>query len=335
MQIYSYFLLCTNNFANFAIDKQRHYPIEMAEFSIHTLGCGSAKPTLRHQPSCTVVDFHDTLYMIDCGEGAQTALLKARLKTSRLRHIFLTHLHGDHVLGLPGLLSTLALGGTGGKLTIHTFEEGVKILREILDFFARELSYEIDFHIIKAEDAVILETPSLTVRTVRLSHRVPTVGYVFEEKPKLRHIKRDMIDFHQIPYSQINRIKAGEDFVKPDGSVVPNHMLTTAPSPSKSYAHISDTIYLPQIAEKIGPVDLLFHETTYQEAHSREAKQRFHSTARHAASIAREAGARYLLTGHYSSRYKNDTGFKTEAESVFPNVILNNEGLTVDLTHLT
>lgn len=306
----------------------------MAEFSVHTLGCGSAKPTLRHQPSCTVIDHHDTLYMVDCGEGAQRAFQQARLKMPRLRHIFLTHLHGDHVLGLPGLVSTLALGGTGGKLTIHTFAEGEKILRQIFDFFAHELTYDLDFNIIKPEDAVILDTPSLTVRTVKLDHRIPTVGFIFEEKPKPRHIRRDMIDFHQVPQWQIRAIKEGADFVKPDGTVIPNAVLTSDASPSLSYAHISDTKYIPGLAEKIGPVDLLFHETTYLDCNEADAVARFHSTARQAAAVARDAGAKALLTGHYSSRYKDDTPFKTEAEEVFPNVILNREGLVTDLTKL-
>ena len=222
----------------------------MPGFKIHCLGCGSAKPTPRHQPSCTVVEHNDTLYMIDCGEGAQRSFQMKRLRFSRLRHIFLTHLHGDHVLGLPGLVSTLALGNTGGKLTIHTFSEGERILRGILDFFAPELSYDLEFNIIKPTDALILETSSLTVRTVRLIHRAPCVGFIFEEKPKTRHIVRDMIDFHGVPVWQINRIKAGEDFIKPDGTVVPNRILTSEADPSHSYAHIGDTIYMPQLQRK-------------------------------------------------------------------------------------
>lgn len=306
----------------------------MAEFSIHTLGCGSAKPTLRHQPSSTVVDHRDTLYMVDCGEGAQRQFQAQRLKFSRLRHIFLTHLHGDHVLGLPGLLSSLSLGSQGGRITVHTFADGIDILRRILDYFARELSFELEFHEIKPEDALILDTPSMTVRTVRLEHRVPCVGYVFEEKPKPRHIIRDMVDFHGVPYSMMNRIKLGEDFVKPDGTVVPNSRLTTDADRSLSYAHMSDTIYMPTLAEKIGPVDLLFHETTYLDCNEAEAKARFHCTARQAATVARDAGARALLTGHYSSRYKDDEGFRREAETIFPRVILNREGLVTDLTRL-
>ena len=306
----------------------------MDKFIIHTLGCGSAKPTIKHQPSCTVIDYRDNLFMIDCGEGAQRAFQQARLKFSRLGHIFLTHLHGDHVLGLPGLLSTLALGSTGGKITVHTFADGEKILRQILDFFAKDLSFDLEFNIIKPEDAVILETSSLTVRTVRLHHRVPAVGYIFEEKPKLRHIRREMIDYHCVPVAKIHDIKEGADFVKPDSTVIPNAMLTSEADRSLSYAHISDTIYMPELAKKIGPVDLLFHETTYLDEHKAEAKARFHSTARQAAMIAREAGAKTLLTGHYSSRYKDESRFVTEASEIFPRVLLNHEGLKLDIRSL-
>lgn len=303
----------------------------MSTFTIHTLGCGSAKPTVKHLPSCTVIDHRGTLFMIDCGEGAQRSFQQARLKFSRLRHIFLTHLHGDHVLGLPGLLSSLALGNEGGSITIHTFAEGERILRTILDFFAKDLSFELKFNIIRPEDTQILETPSLSVRTIKLHHRVPCVGYVFEEKAKLRHINREMIDYHNVPVYKIRGIKEGDDYVTPEGIIVPNDRLTTAADPALSYAHIGDTIYMPEIAEKIGPVDVLYHETTYLEEHSAEAKNRFHTTARQAAMIARDSGAKTLLTGHYSSRYKNDNLFAEEARSIFPNVILNKEGLALPL----
>lgn len=296
-------------------------------FEIHTLGCGSAKPTTRHLPSSSVINHRGNLMMVDCGEGAQRQFMFQRLKFNRLGHIFLTHLHGDHVLGLPGLLSTMSLGQQGGTLTVHTFEEGAEILRRILGFFARERTYDLEFNIIKPEEEIILETNSLSVRTIPLNHRIPTVGYVFEEKPSLRHINPDMIAFHQIPFSWINRIKAGEDYIRPDGTVIPNAVLTRDPEPPRSYAHISDTAYMPEIAEKIGPVDLLFHETTYLEEHAADATARFHSTARQAARTAFQAGAKKLLTGHYSSRYKDETRFVQEAEELFPNVILNREGL--------
>lgn len=269
--------------------------------------------------------------MIDCGEGAQLAFMRQRLSFSKLRHIFLTHLHGDHVLGLPGLVSTLALSGNGGELTVHTFEEGAQQLKQIIDYFCRDTPFKLDFNIIRPEEKVIFETKSLTVRTIPLDHRVATVGYVFEEKPKQRHINPEMTSFHQVPIAMMKRLKEGEDFVKPDGTVIPNSWLTTDADPSLSYAHISDTAYMPEIASKIGPVDLLFHETTYLEDLVKDAKERGHSTARQAAMVARDAGVKQLLTGHYSSRYNDDTPFLKEAQDIFPNVILNKEGLKINL----
>lgn len=301
----------------------------MEKFEINILGCGSAKPSVAHDPSSTVVNFRDNLFMVDCGEGAQKQFQRMGLRFSRLRHIFLTHLHGDHVFGLPGLIGTLALSGIEGDITIHTFEEGRSVLSSIFDYFNRGLPIDVKFNVIRQEEAVIYETPSLQIRTVPLDHRVPAVGYVFEEKPRLRHINRSMCDFHGVPVYAFNRIKAGEDFVKSDGTVVPNASLTTDPTPSRSYAHISDTAYMPSLAEKVKGVDLLFHETTYLSDHLAQAKERGHSTAAQAAMVARDAGVGRLLTGHYSSRYRDDSMFLAEAGTIFPDVILGREGLVV------
>lgn len=301
------------------------------KFEINVLGCGSAKPSPVHNPSCTVVNFRDNLFMIDCGEGAQKELQRQRLKIPRLNHIFLTHLHGDHVFGLPGLLGTMALSGLEGDITIHTFEDGKRILSSIFDYFNRGLPIDVKFNVVRPEEAVVFENASLIVRTVPLRHKIPAVGYIFEEKQGQRHIDRAMCDFHEVPVWAFNKIKAGEDFIKPDGTVIPNAMMTKDPTPTRSYAHISDTSYMPELASKIEGVDLLFHETTYLSQDSDKAKERGHSTAAEAAKVALEANAGLLLTGHYSSRYKDDNLFLEEAREVFPNVILGKEGLRLSL----
>lgn len=303
--------------------------MQMTTFNVNILGCGSAKPSPAHNPSCTVVNFRENLFMVDCGEGAQKEFQRQRLKLPRLNHIFLTHLHGDHVFGLPGLIGTMALSGLEGDITIHTFEDGKQILTSIFDYFNRGLPIEVKFNVIKPEEAVVFENNSLRIRTVPLRHKIPAVGYIFEEKPGLRHINRQMCDFHGVPTWAYNNIKAGADFTKPDGSIVANSVLTSEPDPPRSYAHISDTAYIPNLAEKIKGVDLLFHETTYLTQDSDKAKERGHSTAAQAAQVAKDAKAGRLLTGHYSSRYRNDNLIVEEAKGIFPNVILGKEGMSI------
>lgn len=302
------------------------------DFQIHCLGCGSAKPTRRHQPSCTVVQHHENLYMVDCGEGAQREFARQGLKLSRLNHIFITHLHGDHVFGLFGLMGTLALQSKEGHITIHTFKDGKEIIEKVLNYFSRETPYEIRYNILDpTKEEIALDTGKLRVRTVPLHHKIPCVGYVFEEYPKLRHINREMCDFHGVPVYRMNDLRQGADFEKPDGTIIPNHLLTTDATPSKSYAHMGDTSYFPELASKIGPVDLLYHESTYLNRDEPSAAERGHSTARQAALIARNAGVKKLLLGHYSSRYKDEQEFAKEALEVFPNVVLANEGTVVDV----
>ncbi|MDE5773206.1 MAG: ribonuclease Z [Muribaculaceae bacterium] len=303
-----------------------------SDFQIHTLGCGSAKPTVRHQPSSTVVEHRGNLFMVDCGEGAQRTFQMARLKFSRLSHIFLTHLHGDHVFGLPGLVGTLGLLQTGGSLTIHTFADGQKILSQIFKYFDRDPSFEIKWNILDPKkEETALETKSMRVRTIPLRHKVPAVGYVFEEKPSQRHLNREMADFYGVPTYMFNNLKAGMDYITPEGVTIPNARLTFDPTPPRSYAHISDTAYMPELASKIENVSLLYHETTYLEEHINDAMARGHSTARQAAMTARDAHVGALLTGHYSSRYKDEQAFVTEASEVFPHVILNHEGLVTPI----
>lgn len=304
----------------------------MADFKVNILGCGSATPSLRHMPSCQVVDHRDRLMMVDCGEGAQLAMRRMRLKYSRLNNIFISHLHGDHCLGLPGLLSTMALHDIEGTVTVHTFAEGAELFERIINFFCRERSYDLRFNIIKPERAVIYEDKSLTVETFPLYHRVPCVGYIFREKPKLRHINREMVDFYKVPVAMMHSIKEGADFVLPDGTVVANERLTTPAEPAYSYAYCSDTVYNPLVAEAVKGVDVVYHEATYTDGDAEKARQRGHSTAGEAAKIALEAGAKKLIIGHYSKSYADESGHIADACRIFPDTIAANEDLTIDIS---
>lgn len=311
----------------------------MANFRINILGCGSATPSLRHLPSSQVIDFRDKLMMVDCGEGAQLGMRRMRLKYSRLNNIFISHLHGDHCLGLPGLLSTLSLHEMGGSVTVHTTEDGARMFRQMMDFFCRERSYDLKFNIITPEPGVIYEDKSLTVETFPLYHRVPCNGFIFREKPKLRHLRRDMIDFFNVPVAQRHAIKEGADFVTESGDVIPNERLTTPAEHSVSYAYCSDTLYDHRVAEAVRGVDVIYHEATYIDADMAKAHQRGHATASEAARIAVEAGAKQLILGHYSKSYLNEDAHLAEAQAVAtalagdnaPQVILANEGLRIDI----
>lgn len=303
----------------------------MSTFSVNLLGCGSAKPSLRHMPSCTVVNVRDSLYMIDCGEGAQLAMQRMRLKFNRLNHVFITHLHGDHVFGLPGLIGSMGLMGREGHITIHTFADGVRILKDLFGYFCQDMPYEIRFNVIEQGRAVVYEDDVMTVRTVPLRHRVPCVGYIFEEKTKQRHLDKAAAEYHALPRALYSEIKSGKPYVKPDGMVIPAAALTRPATPSYSYAHIGDTAYVPSLAGEIGPVNLLYHESTYLKIHAADAKKRGHSTAEQAAMMARDAGVGQLVLGHYSSRYKNDALFEAEAKSVFANSVAGQEGMIIRL----
>ena len=303
----------------------------MAKFQINILGCGSATPSLRHKPSCQVIDFRDNLLMVDCGEGAQLEMRRQRLKYSRLSHIFISHLHGDHCLGLTGLLSTLALHGRTGDVTVHIMKDGAELFKRMLDYFNRESPYEVKFDIITPRSGIIMETDTLTVETFPLYHRIPCTGFIFREKEKPRHLLGDMAQFYNIPRYAINSIKQGDDYVTPDGTVIPNCRLTAPPDPAISYAYCSDTMMDPRVAKAIEGIDTVYHEATYDDSLAVKARQRGHSTASEAARIAAMAGARRLIIGHFSKRYTSEDTLLAQARAIFPNTIAANEGLAIDL----
>lgn len=303
----------------------------MANFELNILGCGSATCTMRHMPSCQVLDIRDQLYMIDCGEGAQLQMRRMKLKFSRLNHIFISHLHGDHVFGLPGLISTMALLEKGGTLTVHIFKDGADQFGRLLDYFCREMPFEVKFNIIERKEGLIYENNAIEVHTFPLFHRVPAVGFKFVEKPKLRHINPEMTRYHEVPNYFMNSLRTGEDYVKPDGTVISNAMLTTPAEPSVSYAYCSDTMRNDRVAESVKGVDWLYHEATYDGSLAAKAKARGHSTSTDAAEIARLAGAKNLIIGHFSKQYTDDRVLLDDALRTFPNVMLANEGLKIDL----
>ena len=304
----------------------------MEKFELHILGCGSALPTTRHFPTSQIVNVRDKLFMIDCGEGAQLQFRKSHLKFSRLNHIFISHLHGDHCFGLLGLISTLNLLGRTAELHIHSPTGLETLLTPMLDFFNRQMTYKILFHEFDTKEPMqIYEDRSLTVTTIPLRHRMPCCGFLFAEKRRPNHIIREMVDFYQVPVYELNRIKNGADYVTPEGKTVSNNLLTRPSAPSRSYAYCSDTIYLPSIVEQIKGVDLLFHEATFANEDAPRAKETFHTTAAQAAEIARKAEVKKLLIGHFSARYEDENILLQEASAIFPDTQLAKETLCVSV----
>lgn len=301
----------------------------MEKFQVTILGCGSAKPTLRHSPSAQLIEHNTKLFLVDCGEGTQQQLMRAHCKFNRLRHIFISHLHGDHCYGLPGLLSTMGLKGLNGEVVVHLPEEGIPLFKPLLDYSAHGL--RVEFAPYRYGNSVIYEDRTLTVNTVPLKHRLPCVGFVFREKPKPRHIDREMVRFHDIPVSAIASIKDGADFIKPDGTTVPNRHLTTDADPQRAYAYISDTLPLKAVASEVEGIDLLYHEATFLNNLLPRAKDTCHSTAADAGRIARTAGVKRLVIGHFSSRYLNESPLLEEARAEFPDSVLAREFLTLDI----
>lgn len=304
----------------------------MERFELHILGCGSALPTLRHHPTSQIVLRGDKLFMVDCGEGSQLQMRHQRLSFSKLHHIFISHLHGDHCFGLMGLISTFSLLGRTGDLVIHAPGELEDLLRPWLKFYCKGAGFQV---IIQAFDTTrsetIYEDKTLTVSTIPLRHRLPCCGFLFRERQSLPHIRRDVTDYYEIPVYAFNSIKEGAGWTTPDGRVIPHEWLVSPAAPPRSYAYCSDTAYLPENVPLLEGVDLLFHEATFSRAESARATETFHSTAEQAATMARDAHVKKLVIGHFSARFDDESGLLAEAMAVFPETIVANEGLCVPI----
>jgi len=310
---------------------------------VQVLGCGAAKPSLGHNPSAQVVRLRgNKAFLIDCAEGTQLQMMRYGVPIASLHRIFITHLHGDHCLGLPGLISTMSLMSFDHPIHIYGPMGTADFVDRVVRYFTGEKGEERYAEIEVHECAptgrtVIYEDRSVTVSCFPLKHRVPCVGYRFDEAPLLPHLDREAADRAGVPFAYFNSLKQGRDYVREDGTVVPAASVTTPSRRPLSYAYCSDTIYREATADYVRGVDLLYHEATLGEEWSELAKHRGHSTPRQAAEVARLAGAGHLLLGHFSSRYTPETEesiLLAEAKEVFPRSLLAHEGQLLDLEQL-
>lgn len=295
------------------------------------LGCYAATPRTITNPTSQLLEIRNRMFLIDCGEGTQVQLRKNKIKFSKISHIFISHLHGDHFYGLVGLVSTFMLLNRTTDLHIY----GPKGIKEVITLQLRLsnswTNYGLFFHELESTESVIVyEDDKVLVKTIPLKHRVYTNGYLFQEKTGARKLDLNAVQEYEIDQCYYQNIKNGKDITLEDGRLIENHKLTFDPIAPMSYAFCSDTVYDESIIPLIKEVDVLYHESTFLESEEPLAGKTMHSTAKEAATIALKANVKQLVLGHYSTRYANINLFKEEAETIFPNVLLADDGKSFD-----
>lgn len=291
------------------------------------LGCYSATPRVLTNPTSQVLEIKNHMFLIDCGEGTQVQLRKHKIKFNRIKHIFISHLHGDHFFGLAGLISTFRLLTRETDLHIY----GPKGIKEVITLQMKLAdswtNYRLFFHELESDTSeLIFEDDDVEVYTIPLKHRVYTNGFLFKEKEGERKLDIDAAEANNINIAYYRKLKQGFDVENETGELIKNSLVTTAPNKAKSYAFCSDTAYKEDIVPIIKDVDVLYHESTFLEKHEKLADPTKHSTAKQAASIAKQAHVGTLILGHYSTRYDNLNDFKTEAKTIFKQVRLAEDG---------
>lgn len=304
----------------------------MYPFSITILGSSSATPTSNRNPTSQLLTHREKCFLIDCGEGAQVSLRKQHIHFQRINHIFISHLHGDHFFGLIGLISSMHLLGRTKELTVYGPDQLKEIIELQLKASQTALNYPLIFKATQSNTAeLIYENKYLEVMSFPLLHRIPTTGFLFREKPKERHLRKDVIQLLKIPFEQMSAIQQGADFVNVKGEAFQNETITLDADPSRTYVFCSDTAYYEGIIPLIQGADLLYHETTFMNNKAGAAAEKYHSTTGQAAEIALKAGVKRLLIGHFSARYDDVNPLLAEAREVFPDCDIALEGITFNI----
>jgi ribonuclease Z len=296
-------------------------------FGVTILGNNSAIPAFDRHPTAQVVTLNDQMFLFDCGEGTQMQFSAYKIRRSRINHIFISHLHGDHYFGLVGLITSYSLLSRIADLHLYAPAPLKPILELQFAAASTNFSYKLHFHSIEKE-GLLVDDKKFTVECFTTKHRIDCWGFIVREKKKPRRINKDIIHQFDIPSAFYDRLKEGADYTGKDGSVIKNESVTIPGIPPKSYAFAADTIYDELLAEKVKGVTMLYHEATYLKDQADRAAARFHSTTVEAAAIAKKAGAEKLLLGHFSSKYEALDDFLTEAQELFPNTQLAIEGAT-------
>ncbi|MFM7709559.1 MAG: ribonuclease Z [Ferruginibacter sp.] len=293
--------------------------------SLTILGNNSAIPAFGRHPTAQLLESDESTFLIDCGEGTFSQLVRYKLKHSRISHIFISHLHGDHYLGLMGLLSTRSLFGRTQPIHVYAPEKLEKIIQLQLEAGESTLTYPLHFHALHQE-GLIAETTKITVRAFRVDHRIACWGFQFQEKKNPRKVDPKRAGAFGIPADFYEQLQKGVDFRTAKGTIIPNSEVTLEAAPAKTYVYMADTRYLPTLLPQVHGADLLYHETTYLHADAEKAAMRYHSTTEQAAQLAKAAGVKRLMIGHFSSKYERLDAFLEETKAIFENTILAIEG---------
>ncbi len=302
-------------------------------FEVTILGSSSALPTSERYPTAQVLNVLGRFFLIDCGEGTQIQLRRNKIAFGKIKHIFISHLHGDHYYGLIGLISTMNLLGLKTELHIYAPSEIKNLIQPQLDFIRGEMKLKLVFHPLNfKKPQKIFSDRRMEVFSFPLKHSVPTCGFLFKEIEKQLNIKKNLVKKYLIPISKIKEIKAGADYITNDGLTIPNRELTIPPPKPHSYAFCTDTAFNPAITDFIKNVDLLYHETTFPEEMREFAEKTLHSTTIDAARIAKMANVGKLIIGHFSARYNDASIFEKEAKTIFKNTEIAKEGVTFKIT---
>lgn len=296
------------------------------------LGNNSALPAFGRHPTAQAVTVYGEVLLIDCGEGTQIQMQRYGLRWRSVHHIFISHLHGDHYFGLPGLINSMSLLGRTAPLHLYAPAELKPIIDAILNVADTVLCYPFYFHELPADGtALLVDDPSFSVTCFPVEHRIQCHGFVVERKTRGRKLVPDKCREYEIPSSWYENLKLGMDYERKDGMIVKNEWVTEDGPSAKRYAYCADTLFTESFLPAIMNVDTIYHECTYLEADGHKAAARYHSTAAQAAQIAQMANAKQLLLGHFSSKYKELEPFREEAAAIFPNVFVSMEGTSYEV----
>lgn len=296
-------------------------------FSVTILGCSSALPTSKRFTTAQVVNILERFFLVDCGEGTQIQLRKYKVKMSKINHILISHLHGDHFLGLFGLISSLNLLGRKNPLYIIGPHQLKDIYNELDQYLNYELNFPLHFEYLNyKKPEIIFEDEKVRVESFPVKHRIPTCGFLFKEKRGEKNLKKDIVKKYDLSIKEIHKVKSGDDYINSKGEVIPNRELTLPDKPLRSYAFSADTMYKEKTADYVKDVSLLYHEATFAKNKKKQAKDTYHSTTVEAGLTAKNAQVNHLAIGHFSSRYKDLNLLVEEAREIFPNTSLAEDG---------